>query len=128
MCIHLFKPLISISEEMRINVFPIGIKLGKVKKSHTYVALYLIHYIVMTLSASILLLAKVSSGGGGGRGESFPPPPPKKRKEREVGGEGEICNLREAILFVGGVKEKQRKNAICCRCHAYLQPLTKFSK
>ena len=39
MCIHQLEPLILIDEEMRINVFPIDIKLGKVKKSHTYVAL-----------------------------------------------------------------------------------------
>ena len=104
MCIHLFKPLISVNEEMRINIFPIGIKLGKVKKSHTYVALYLMYYIVMTLSASISLLARVSSGGGGGGGggklpppntTASPPPtppplhPPQKKKEgeRESGGE-----------------------------------------
>ena len=44
---------------------------------------------------------------------------------------------REAILFIGGIREKEKKiieererrNAIycTCRCHAHLSPLTKFS-
>ena len=95
---------------------------------------------------------------GGGRGGNFPPKhhsfPPKKKegerggeREREGGGregegeerereggeggrEREMWSLRGAILFVGGVrereekiiKERERRNAICCmcRCHAHL--------
>ena len=49
-----------------------------------------------------------------------------------------MWSLREAILFVGGVREREekiiekreRRNAICCtcRCHAHLPPLTKISR
>ena len=86
-------------------------------------------------------------GGGGERGGSFPPkhhsfpPPPKKRRkerEREREREREMWSLREAVLFVGGVREREekiieereRRNAVCrkCRCHAHLPPLTKFSR
>ena len=84
-------------------------------------------------------------GGGGGRGESPPPPPPQKKKEGERGGKRErerereprreMWSLREAILFVRGVrereekiiKERERRNMICCtcRCHTHL---TRFSR
>ena len=55
--------------------------------------------------------------GGGG---ALPPPPPQKKEgergggEREVGGEGgreiHVCSLREAILFVGGVRKRGENN------------------
>ena len=54
---------------------------------------------------------------------------PQKEGRREGRREREMWSLREAILFVGGVRERERRNAISCmcRCHAHLPPLTKFS-
>ena len=88
---------------------------------------------------------------GGGKASpqtpQLPPPPPQKKRRKKRGEERERererewrerervrereregCSLREAILFVGGVRERERRNAICCtcRCHAHLPPLTKF--
>ena len=87
---------------------------------------------------------RVSSGGGGGGGGGkwgkLPPPPPKKKekKKRREGRVREMWSLREEILFVGGVREREekiteereRRNVICCmcRCHAHLPLLTKFSR
>ena len=43
--------------------------------------------------------------------------------------EREICSLREAILFIGGVRERERRNAICCmcRCHETLHCVVNFA-
>ena len=81
-------------------------------------------------------------GGGGGRKGGIPPPSHTKkerrregRKEREREPRREMWSLREAKLFVRGVrereekiiKERERRNMICCtcRCHTHL---TKFSR
>ena len=43
---------------------------------------------------------------GGKGGEAPPPPPPPKKEERR---KKEMWSLREAILFVGGVREREEK-------------------
>ena len=62
-----------------------------------------------------------------------------KKKEGGGGREGERerWSLREVILFIRDVREREekiieereRRNAICCtcKCHPHLPPLTKFS-
>ena len=86
----------------------------------------------------------ISPGFHPGGGSKLPPPPPEKKKRKERGveggggrgeGEREMWSLREAILFVGGVRERkkkilERRNMIwcTCRCHAHLPPLTRFSR
>ena len=86
---------------------------------------------------STILAVRVSSKGERGgsfppKHHSFPPPPPKKKegerggeREREVGGEGgrggrekHVCSLREAILFVGGVRERERRKRYAARVGA----------
>ena len=87
---------------------------------------------------STILAVRVSSKGERG-GEASPPNttaspplPPKKKegerggeREREVGGEGgrggrekHVCSLREAILFVGGVRERERRKRYAARVGA----------
>ena len=82
-----------------------------------------------TLTICWLGLPGFHPGGGGGelppKHDSLPKEG-RRERERERGGgregEREMWSLREAILFIGGVREREekiieereRRNAICC--------------